>query len=519
VASVFTTQSVTAILEKIRDQIKVATPAPADLRLGPGGTRTVFAMNQVTGITFNQQTRVDGPLNSVRVPIELLEIIPGAVGQVAFGKYLSPDYQSEPAFIPAVGTHTGAPVVRGRNEMFFNLFLPSGPKPAGGWPVTILGHGGAHKNDFPLRFVAMMASHGIASIAINAVGHGFGPLGTLRVDAAHGGQVTLPAGGRGIDQDGDGMIEMREGHQPGPPRTILSEHDGIRQTVVDLMQLVRVIDVGIDVDGDSTADLDSSRIYYAGVSFGARLGMQFVAVEPSVRAAGLNISGGPLVDVLRLGPARRTVLGAELEARVPPLLNSPGVNVLNGVPVPAPPFHENRPLRNGIPLTVRLADGTSHTVQSPMVNTVPGATEIQEVIENTEWVFQSGDAVAYVPHIRQNPLAGVPAKPVILQFADGDQTSPNSAMTAILRAGNLADRATFYRHDLAVAENPMLPRNPHPFIININVAAFREVALGAQQQIALFFASDGNIVIHPEPARFVEVPIVLPLPEDLSYIP
>ena len=508
----------TAILEKIRDQIKVATPAPADLRLGPGGTRTVFALNQVTGITFNQQTFVDGLPNPVRVPIELLEIIPGAVGQVAFGKYLSPDYQSEPAFIPAVGTHTGAPAVRGRNGMFFNLFLPSGPKPAGGWPVTILGHGGVHENDFPLRFAATMASYGIASIAINAVGHGFGPLGTLRVDTAHG-QVTLPAAGRGIDQDGDGMIEMREGHQPGPPRTILSERNGIRQTVADLMQLVRVIEVGIDVDGDSTADLDASRIYYTGVSFGARLGMQFVAVEPSVRAAGLNIPGGSLVDMLRLGPARRTVFGAELEARVPPLLNSPGVTVLNGVPVPGPPFHENRPLRNGIPLTVRLADGTSHTVQSPMVNTVPGATEIQEVIENTEWVFQSGDAVAYAPHIRQNPLAGVPAKAVILQFADGDQTSPNSAMTAILRAGNLADRATFYRHDLAVAENPMLPRNPHPFIININVAAFREVALGAQQQIALFFASDGNIVIHPEPARFFEVPIVLPLPEDLSYIP
>src|SRR5712691_6064965 len=33
-ASVFTTQSVTAILEKIRDQIKAATPTPADFRLG-----------------------------------------------------------------------------------------------------------------------------------------------------------------------------------------------------------------------------------------------------------------------------------------------------------------------------------------------------------------------------------------------------------------------------------------------------------------------------------------------------
>ena len=34
-ASVFTTQSVTAVLEKIRDQIKAATPEPADFALGP----------------------------------------------------------------------------------------------------------------------------------------------------------------------------------------------------------------------------------------------------------------------------------------------------------------------------------------------------------------------------------------------------------------------------------------------------------------------------------------------------
>jgi len=52
-ASVFTTQSLTAILEKIREQIKAATPEPADFNLGPGGTRAVFPLNEVTGITFN----------------------------------------------------------------------------------------------------------------------------------------------------------------------------------------------------------------------------------------------------------------------------------------------------------------------------------------------------------------------------------------------------------------------------------------------------------------------------------
>lgn len=54
--SVFTTQSATAILEKIRDQIKTDTPAPADFLLGPGGTRTVFSLNNVSSLLFNRQT-------------------------------------------------------------------------------------------------------------------------------------------------------------------------------------------------------------------------------------------------------------------------------------------------------------------------------------------------------------------------------------------------------------------------------------------------------------------------------
>src|SRR5439155_4937926 len=46
-ASVFTTQSATAILEKIRNQLKADTPDPADFLLGPGGTRTVFPLSNV----------------------------------------------------------------------------------------------------------------------------------------------------------------------------------------------------------------------------------------------------------------------------------------------------------------------------------------------------------------------------------------------------------------------------------------------------------------------------------------
>jgi hypothetical protein len=54
---------------------------------------------------------------------------------------------------------------------------------------------------------------------------------------------------------------------------------------------------------------------------------------------------------------------------------------------------------------------------------------------------------------------------------------------------------------------------------NIGNADWRDIALGAQEQIATFFATDGTEIIHPEPARFFEVPIQGPLPEDLNFIP
>ena len=46
----------------------------------------------------------------------------------------------------------------------------------------------------------------LISEANDVVGHGFGPLGTYTATTA-GGPLTFPAGGRGIDQDGNGTID------------------------------------------------------------------------------------------------------------------------------------------------------------------------------------------------------------------------------------------------------------------------------------------------------------------------
>jgi hypothetical protein len=45
------------------------------------------------------------------------------------------------------------------------------------------------------------------------------------------------------------------------------------------------------------------------------------------------------------------------------------------------------------------------------------------------------------------------------------------------------------------------------------------VARGGLEQAAIFLASEGKVIVHPDPARFFEVPISSRLPEDFSYIP
>jgi hypothetical protein len=504
-ASVFTTESATANLEKIRDQIHAATPEPADFLLGPNGTRTVFNLDDVKGIMFNEQTGDNPPrFTPIELDTGLLHIIPGAVGEIAFGKYVSPDYEIHPGeYIPQVGTNTGIPAVQGVNEIYFNLFLPSGPKPADGWPVAIFGQGNAGNKNLSLNVAATMATQGIATISINFVGQGFGPLGTLTVNQTVGGPVIFSAGGRGIDQDGDHIIGNNEGLGAAPPRQIIFFTDGLRQTVADLMQLVRVIQVGMDVHGDGVPDLDPSRVYYFGASFGGNTGTVLLSAEPDVGAGVLNVAGGPFLEARRLAPDARPTVGTMLASRAPSLLNAPGLTSIGGVPVAPPYFNENLPLRN----------------QPSVINTVAGATAIQELFDNFNWVGQSGYSAAYAPHLRKAPLAGVPAKAVIFQFAKGDESAPNPTNSALLRAGDLADRATFYRNDLAYADDPAVPKNPHAFMISINVPALMAIAMGAQEQIATFFASDGKEIIHPEPAKYFEVPIQRPLPEDLNYIP
>jgi dienelactone hydrolase len=500
-ASIFTTQSNTAILEKMRRELR-RTPRPvASFATGMGGETAVFELPAVQSVTFQRQVGTAPRFGNQTVQIAAFGVIPGSVGAIAFGTYPSPTFLTPQVVIPAVGTRTGRPAIQGTNTISFFLVLPAGPRPAAGWPVALVGHGFGGEKGNLIAVSSVLASQGIATVAINVVGHGGGSAGTMTVTRTDGTQVVVLSGGRGIDQNGDGNIDGTEGFSAGG---LIGSRDALRQTVSDLMQLIRTFrSGGVDVDGDGAGDFDPARVFYTGVSLGGIYGTMLLGVEPNVRAGVPNVPGGVLTEIARLSQAFR--------ASFVPGFGAAGL--LNVTPV-APPlfgFNENIPLRN-LP---------------PLVNAVPGAAAVAEAIDNLEWVAIAGDPLGYARHVRAEPLAGNRPKPLIFQFARGDMTVPNPTSAALVRAGEFQDRVTFFRNDLFVQQQQAAGasvavlnglRNPHGFIGSI-VGVRAPTALAAQMQIAMFFASNGTVTVDPDGAGpLFETPIGT-LPEDLGFLP
>jgi hypothetical protein len=269
-----------------------------------------------------------------------------------------------------------------------------------------------------------------------------------------------------------------------------------------------VVEMGIDVDGDGRTDLNPARIYAFGTSFGGAIAIVFMAVEPDVRAGAVTSAAGPIIENMRLSPINRPNIGTRLASRVPSLINTPGITSVGGISVAAPLFNENRPLKN----------------QAPVINTVAGAIDIQAALDRWEWVPQPGNPLAYVRYLRKAPLDAMPAKSMLIHVPKGDQGIPNLNTSQMLLTGDLVDRSLYYRHDLAFAENPTLPKDSHAFTAGFrggqtNIPAVVPIMLAAQEQVATFFESHGTLLIQPQPVRYFEWPMRLPLPDGLNYIP
>ena len=491
-ASVFTTLSATAWLEHARDILPFVPPYPGPVQ------PSSFSIPNLTQITLHEQTGWN-PVRFSDISLPLNNTLLAGLGTLAVGYYTSPSFLQGDQSILNSPTLPGLEIPSNLNTVYYNALLPSSPEPPNGYPVVIFGHGlGDSRWGGPTAVAPVLARAGFAVIAINAVGHGFGPLSTVTLADNMGNSSTIPAGGRGIDLNGDGVIESDEGCTLITP-VAYGTRDCFRQTAVDLLQLTQVIRQGMDFNGDGKPDLDAGHIYYSGDSLGSLYGPMFLSVESAVRAATFTVGGASTVDIARWSPAYASLATETLAVRMPPLLN----------------------------------EGNSYNEQwvlpdQPVdVVTVPGALPIQSTFENLEWLGMTGDPMAFAPHLSLSPLAGEAARPVLAQFALEDMTVPNPMNSALIRAAGLQASAWEYRHDLARAKAPDLPVDPHPYLelfVSLGGTTIQlpgldglVISLDAQGQLAGFFQADGASIPNPNQLSLLfyginlfQVPATLP---------
>ncbi|MGR6966656.1 hypothetical protein ACU610_19530 [Geodermatophilus sp. URMC 61] len=455
----FTTLSATDGLLDLRRQIDTGR-AFADSGITDRGLRVegVFPADGTT-IAWARSGAPSTPQSPNPAPIGLPPSLAGST--IVFGSYLAPSWLQSDVTIAQTPTRDAGPRAVGAARLPFVAVLPPGTPPPGGWPVAVFGHGFTSSTNAVFPAAATNVTQGIATIATNVVGHGYGPGSTWEV--TRGGQTTsVPAYGRGVDQDGNGVVLPSEGSSASGPAAAVSSRDALRQTAADVMTLVRAVG-GTDVDRNGTPELSGREVAYVGQSFGGIYGTLVAGADPTVARSVLDVPGGPITEIARLSPSFRPLTTAALQA----------VGILGPTD---PDFRERLPLRGQGPLTVPDSR----------------ALAIQEYLARATWLARSGSPETFAPL--------VDPRRVLVQVAFGDQTVPNPTSSTLVDVGDLWSRTSLYRND----RTDQRTLNPHAFLLDLR--SFPTAAQQGQTQVAAFLGR--GQVLDPDGAGDVwEVPV------------
>ena len=318
---VFTTQSITPVLQAVQLQNQPATPTIAN----SGQTLAAVGQPPVADIYIGI------------LPIPYYLEAPSAANPTAVlttfwrglpGNYIGPfqnaglDPNSRNLTIA-----NRAPERRSTQNVPLILTIPrpeSGQsKPAGGWPVVIFMHGISRNRTDALAIAGTLAGQGFAVIAIDQPLHGLGPTGATAPFYIENTPFGPAASERTFDVDyinnttgaagPDGVIDPSGAHFINLS-SLLTSRDNIRQATSDLITLAKSIQ-NVNTDANpATADLDPTKIRFVGQSLGAIVGTVFMSVEPSVKTGLLNVPGGGIAQLLNgsatFGPRIRAGLAA-----------------------------------------------------------------------------------------------------------------------------------------------------------------------------------------------------------------
>jgi hypothetical protein len=213
------------------------------------------------------------------------------------------------------------PVAKATLDIPLLVTVPSAQaKPVAGWPVVVFQHGLQGNRTQALAIAGAYAAQGFVVASIDIPLHGItnDPANnaflqfmyqgaaerTFNLDLVN--NATGAAGPDGIDDpSGSYIINLT---------SLLTSRDNLREAALDIVQLVKSLP-GLDLDGDTVADIDATRIHYASISLGSIVGTVANAMAIPTVSAYLNVPGGGVAHLLRDSQALGPTINAGLAAK------------------------------------------------------------------------------------------------------------------------------------------------------------------------------------------------------------
>jgi pimeloyl-ACP methyl ester carboxylesterase len=191
-----------------------------------------------------------------------------------------------------------------------------GVKPVNGWPVLIFQHGLTRNRLDALGVADTYASEGYVVVSIDLPLHGVTDPANPLYQANNERTFNLDLlDNTSLASGPDGQIDGSGIHFVNLPHPILSR-DNLRQGAVDLLALTRSL-ADLDLDGDSTGDIDTTRIHFLGHSLGGIVGGVYLgtAAAAEVQTGVLAMAGGGVAATILDSPAFGPVLQQGLAAQ------------------------------------------------------------------------------------------------------------------------------------------------------------------------------------------------------------
>lgn len=402
----------------------------------------------------------------------------------------------------------------------FVIAVPTGTAPAGGWPVTIFGHGVTRWRNDVLALANSLAAAGQLVIASDVLWHGdrtsctgYKAVSTTmppsdddacvagqKCDGGFQGLCVDPAGARNdcapsaMDPLGDlaclGAGQGRcaadkkcqgalgafkpDASGTGKPEAsgwnefsltnFFATRDNFRQQIIDLSQLVNVLknaDPTKSLAKQLAVPFDVNKMGYVGQSLGGILGTLFASVSPDLHNVVLNVPGGALVQIILNAPSFASAKKALFDT-----LAAAGLQ--------------------------------------------PGTPGFDQFLGIAQWVLDEADpaVMGYRLTHSVDVMGGKPAPPAdrkaFIQFIEGDETVPNISNLALVAGANrtfdptmppsLGCKPPLYCYEFTekgdMFDATSAPTNArHGFLLRPPSAGSAALTVKAQTQAAMFLAN------------------------------